>query len=175
MRWSFIRRVRRTVSAPKSKTKGESCSRRCAILFLVSSSDLRQKERECSGLQCQTVACGGGNGQAGVGMFRVRTSVLHRKRRRTWNDGKGGPLPTREGRGAQRNGPRSRSSRLRVLSSAPSGAPIGPRHPEISGGLRRLQRRVHRHLGAFWAVFCQKSSPGARFLASTQAPNDQSN
>ena len=152
MRWSFIRRVRRTVSAPKSKTKGESCSRRSAILFLVSSSDLRQKERVCAWCNGQTVACGGGNGQAGVGMFRVRTSVLHRKRRRIWNDRKGGPLPTREGRGAQRNGPRSRSSRLRVLSSAPSGAPIGPRHPEISGGLRRLQRRVHRHLGTFWAV-----------------------
>ena len=126
-------------------------------LFLGNSSDLRQKECGCGRLQCQNVACGGGNGEAGVGMFRVRTSVFHRNRRGTWNDGKGGPLPTWEGRGAQRNGPRRRGSRLSVLSANPSGTPIGPRHPEISGGLRRLQRRVHRHLGAFWAVFCQKS------------------
>ena len=117
-------------------------------LFLRNSSDLRQKERGLLGLQCQNVACGGGNGAAGVGIFRVRTSVFHRNRRRTWNEGKGGPLPTREGRGAQENGPRRRGCRLSVLSTKPSGAPIGPRHPEISGGLRRLQRRVHRDLGA---------------------------
>ena len=39
-----------------------------------------------------------------------------------------------------------------VLSAKPSGSPIDPRHPEISGGLRRLQRRVNRRLGAFGAV-----------------------
>ena len=53
----------------------------------------------------------------------------------------------------QGNGPRRRGSRLSVLSAKPSGAPIDPRHPEISGGLRRLHRRVHhRHLGAFGAI-----------------------
>ena len=36
------------------------------------------------GLQSQTVACGGGNGAAGLDMPRVRTSVFHRNRRRTW-------------------------------------------------------------------------------------------
>ena len=60
-----------------------------------------------------------------------------------WQDGN--PIPTRTRKGEQRNGPRRRSSRLRVLSSAPSGAPIDPRHPEISGGLRRDQRRDRRH------------------------------
>ena len=69
---------------------------------------------------------------------------------REWEGG--GPLLTREGRGVRKNGPRRRSSLLSVLSGKPSGSPIDPRHPEISGGLRRLQRRVHRHLGTFWAV-----------------------
>ena len=60
-------------------------------------------------------------------------------------------------KGAHRNGPRRRASRLRVLSGKPSGAPSDPRHPEISGGLRRLHRRVHRHLGAFWAMLAFSS------------------
>ena len=36
------------------------------------------------GLQSQNVACGGGNGAAGLDLPRVRTSVFHRNRRRTW-------------------------------------------------------------------------------------------
>jgi len=152
MRWSFIQRVRRTVSAPKHRTKGESRSRRCAGFVFGEHQRPGIERTRVAGWQSQTLACGGGNGEAGVGIFRVRTSVFHRNRRRTWNDGKGGPLPTREGRGAQRNGPRHRGSRLSVLSGKPTCAPIGPRHPEISGGLRRLQRRVHRNLGAFWVV-----------------------
>ena len=49
MRWSFIQRVRRTVSAPKYKTNVSSCSRRSAFLFLVSSSDLGQSDSEVPG------------------------------------------------------------------------------------------------------------------------------
>ena len=35
------------------------------------------------GLQSHNVACGRGDGAARVGIFRVRTSVFHRNRRRT--------------------------------------------------------------------------------------------
>jgi len=44
-----------------------------------------------------------------------------------------------------------------VLFAKPSGAPIDPRHPEISGGLRRRHRRFHRYLGAFWALLAFSS------------------
>ena len=144
MRWSFIRRVRRTVSAPKYKTKGESRSRRCAGFVFGELQRPGIERTRVAGWQSQTVACGGGNGEAGVGMFRVRTSVFHRNRRRTWNDGKGGPVPTREGRGAQGNGPRRRASRLRELSEKPSRAQNGPRHPEIGEQQSRTLNHVAR-------------------------------
>ena len=105
-----------------------------------------------AGWQSQTVACGGDDETLRLVIPRVRTPVFQGNRRRAGSEGRGGPLPTREGRDARRNGPRRHTSRLGVLSGKPSGAPIGPRHPEISGGLRRLQRRVHRDLGAFWVV-----------------------
>ena len=95
------------------------------------------------------MVCDGDDEVARLDISRVRTRVFQRQRWRTRNGGKGGPLPTREGRGAQGNGPRRRGSRLGVLSAKPSGSPIDPRHPEISGGLRRLQRRDHRDLGFF--------------------------
>ena len=62
---------------------------------------------------------------------------------RKWQDGN--PIPSRIRKDEQRNGSRRRSSWLRVLSSALSGAPIDPRHPEIPGGLRRDKRRDRRH------------------------------
>ena len=64
---------------------------------------------------------------------------------------------TSEGRGAHRNGPRRRASRLCVLSGKPSGAPSDLRHPEIPGGLRRLNRRDHRHLGSFFWLFSARN------------------
>ena len=100
-----------------------------------------------AGWQSQTVACGGDDETLRLVIPRVRTPVFQGNRRRAGSEGRGGPLPTREGRDARRNGPRRHTSRLGVLSGKPSGAPIGPRHPEISGGLRRIQRRVHRDLG----------------------------
>ena len=45
----------------------------------------------------------------------------------------GGPVPTREDRGVQRNGPRRRAARLRVLPSEPIGAQNGPRELEFQG------------------------------------------
>ena len=97
MRWSFIQRLRRTVSAPKYKTKGESCSSRSAPLVLGQLQRPGIERTRVAGWQSQTVACGGGNGEAGVGMFRVRTSVFHRNRRRRGNERKGGSLQLRKG------------------------------------------------------------------------------
>ena len=152
MRSSIIWRVARAKSAKKRPPREKSFSRRCASWFLGNSSDLRQKERGGRKCQSRNVVCDGDDEVARLDISRVRTRVFQRQRWRTLNGGKGGPLQTREGRGAQGNGPRRRGSRLGVLSAKPSGSPIDPRHPEISGGLRRLQRRVHRHLGTFWAV-----------------------
>ena len=118
-----------------------------------------------AGWQSQTVACGGDDETLRLVIPRVRTPVFQGNRRRAGSEGRGGPLPTREGRDARRNGPRRHTSRLGVLSGKPSGAPIGPRHPEISGGLRRLQRRVHRHLGTFRAILAFSSDLVARTWA----------
>ena len=90
MRWAFIQRLRRTV-------KGESCSPRSAPLVLGQLQRPGIQRTRVAGWQCQTVACGGDNGEAGVGMFRVRTSVFHRNRRRRGNERKGGSLQLRKG------------------------------------------------------------------------------
>ena len=144
MRWSFIQRVRRTVSAPKYKTKGEPRSRRCAGFVFGELQRPGIERTRVAGWQSQTVACGGDDETLRLVIPRVRTPVFQGNRRRAGSEGRGGPLPTREGRDARRNGPRRHTSRLGVLSGKPSGAPIGPRYPEISGGQRRHERRVHR-------------------------------
>ena len=83
MRWSFIQRVRRTVSAPKYKTKDESCSSRSAPLVLGQLQRPVAERERVVGLQSHNVACGCGDGTAGPYISRIRTGVFHKQRRRT--------------------------------------------------------------------------------------------
>ena len=83
MRWSFIQRVRRTVSAPKYKTKDESCSSRSAPLVLGQLQRPVAERERVVGLQSHNVACGRGDGTAGPYISRIRTGVFHKQRRRT--------------------------------------------------------------------------------------------
>ena len=83
MRWSFIQRLRRTVSAPKYKTKGESCSSRSAPLVLGQLQRPVAERERVVGLQSHNVACGRGDGTAGPYISRIRTGVFHKQRRRT--------------------------------------------------------------------------------------------
>ena len=83
MRWSFIQRVRSTVSAPKYKTKDESCSSRSAPLVLGQLQRPVAERERVVGLQSHNVACGRGDGTAGPYISRIRTGVFHKQRRRT--------------------------------------------------------------------------------------------
>ena len=109
------------------------------------------------------MVCDGDDEVARLDISRVRTPGISETKMTDAKWRKGGPLPTREGRGAQGHGPRFRGSRLGVLSGKPSGAPIGPGHPDISGGLRRFNvefTAIWVLFGRFWAV----KTWNARFL-----------
>ena len=82
MRWSFIQRVRRAVSAPKYKTKGESRSRRCAG-FLFGQLQRPETERtRKSGLGSQNVACAGQKATCGFAPSDGRKAARARPCRR---------------------------------------------------------------------------------------------
>ena len=126
-----FQRVRRTVSAPKYKTKDEPCSSRSAPLVLGQLQRPVAERERVVGLQSHNVACGRGDGTAGPYISRIRTGVFHKQRRRTRM--KGREAQSQLGKTGAYGETDLAVALLGFASSAekPSRAQNGPRHPEI--------------------------------------------
>ena len=157
MRWSFIRWVVRAVSPQKRPPSGKSCSRRCCAVLSssVSSSDLGQSDSEVPGGRVKLWR---------VLVIMARQDLTYRAFGPGYSKDKDGGREMegreghflnsrREGRAGKRTSPSWLSPQRALREAKRRSDRPDPRHPEISGGLWRLHRRVHRHLGAFLAIF----------------------
>ena len=165
MRWSFIQRVRRTVSAPKYKTKDESCSSRSAPLVLGQLQRPVAERERVVGLQSHNVACGRGDGTAGPYISRIRTGVFHKQRRRTRM--KGREAHSQLGKtGAY--GETDLAVALLGFASSPGNqaalqtARVTPRSECTTGAPPHLWVGAARELWVFRAEFCAKNRKNDR-------------